>query len=278
MGLSSHATWQIAIVGGFFLVTMGGVSRTASPAAAPAGVDRYVETFEGVLPRRWKGHLLPQLEWCFDGLDLAGKSMLDVGAGRGQHSLYAAVQGATVLALEPELEGSTSRPADTLLRLRGELGLDDRVTLRSERLQELDAGGQRFDVVALLASINHLDEEACIHLLDDPAAVRTYNGLFDKLYELTAPGGTILISDASRHNFWGTTLHVKNPVARQIEWHKHQTPETWTLLLLGAGFCNPDVRWTTLGPLRHARAVLANRTASFFLQSYFQLRAQRPAE
>jgi 2-polyprenyl-3-methyl-5-hydroxy-6-metoxy-1,4-benzoquinol methylase len=257
---------------------MRDVSQPASPPGSPASVERYVETFEGVLPRRWKGHLRPQLEWCFDGVGLSGKSMLDVGAGRGQHSLYAAVQGATVLALEPELEGSSSRPSETLLRLRGELGLDDRVALRSDRLQELDAGGQRFDVVALLASVNHLDEEACIHLLDDPGAVRTYRGLFEKLYELTAPGGTILISDASRHNFWGTTLHVKNPVARQIEWHKHQTPETWTLLLLGAGFRDPSVRWTTLGPLRHARAVLANRTASFFLQSYFQLRAHRAAE
>jgi SAM-dependent methyltransferase len=248
------------------------------PTATPAGIVRLVELYEGVLPRRWTGHLLPSLEWTFDGVELDGKRMLDVGAGRGQHSLYAAMRGAEVVALEPELEGSSRSASETLLRLRGELGLDDAVTVRPDRLQDLDGGGRPFDVVALLASINHLDEEACIHLLDDPAAVRRYRELFERLFELTAPGGTILIADATRHNFWGTTLHVKNPLARQIEWHKHQTPETWTLFLLGAGFVEPQVRWTTLGPLRHARKVLANRTAAFFLQSMFQLRARRPAE
>jgi SAM-dependent methyltransferase len=248
------------------------------PVTAPKpSVERFVELYEEVLPRRWKGHLLPSLQWTFDDVELSGRTMLDVGAGRGQHSLYAAVQGADVLALEPEAAGSRGSPAETLLRLRGELGLDEHVTLRGDRLQDLDADARTFDVVALLASINHLDEDACIHLLDDPAAVETYRGLFQRLFELTAPGGTILIADASRHNFWGTTLHVKNPLARQIEWHKHQTPEIWTLFLLGAGFTSPQVRWTTLGPLRHARRVLANPTASFFLQSTFQLRARRPA-
>src|SRR5262249_16285930 len=96
---------------------------------ASSSVERFVELYEGALPRRWAGPLLPCLEWTFAGVELDGKTMLDIGAGRGQYSLYAAVRGAQVLALEPELEGSSSSAGDTLRRLRGELGLDERVTL-----------------------------------------------------------------------------------------------------------------------------------------------------
>jgi SAM-dependent methyltransferase len=248
----------------------------AGTVAAPTGVDRCVERLERELPRRWKGHLGPQLDWSFEGVDLAGKTMLDIGAGTGHHSFYAAARGARVVSLEPEIEGSSGAAVETFTRLRAELGVEGRVMLLRERLQDYDAEGRQFDVVLLASSINHLDEEACINLLREPEAVRIYRGLFERLNELTAPGGVIMLSDASRHNFFAA-LHLRNPLARTIEWHKHQTPETWIQLLLGAGFRSPELRWVTLGPLRYARPLLANRVASYFLQSTFQLRASKLA-
>ena len=50
-----------------------------------------------------------QLEDLFDGVDLSGKRMLDIGGGSGIYSFYAACAGAReVICLEPEAAGSMS--------------------------------------------------------------------------------------------------------------------------------------------------------------------------
>jgi len=83
-----------------------------------------------------------------------------------------------------------------------------------------------FDVVALIASINHLDEEACARLHHDANARAAYRRIFRRIASLTRLGGRIIIADCTRHNFFAA-LGLTNPLCRTIEWEKHQTPETW---------------------------------------------------
>ena len=64
------------------------------------------------------------LAWLFAGVDLRGKRFLDVGAGQGLYSLYAAAQGAcAVVALEPQAAGSRQGANARMQNLAQEWGL-----------------------------------------------------------------------------------------------------------------------------------------------------------
>lgn len=213
--------------------------------------------------------------YLFEGVPLLGRSFLEVGAGAGLTSLWAACQGATrVVALEPEAAGSTAGVRDRFRRAAEKLALSQ-VEMLPETFQSYELPAEPFDVVLLHNSVNHLDEAACIRLREDLAARRTYEGLFEKLARATARGGRLVLSDCSCDNFFAR-LGVKNPFAPTIEWNKHQSPETWADLLREAGFAHPVVSWTSYNRLgRPGRLLLGNRLASYFLQSHFRMRMER---
>ena len=69
-------------------------------------LDAYYATMESELGRN-PGNLRSDNEKTFDGIEFAGRSLLDIGAGAGIVSSYAACMGASrVVALEPEAAGS----------------------------------------------------------------------------------------------------------------------------------------------------------------------------
>jgi SAM-dependent methyltransferase len=82
---------------------------------------------------------------------------------------------------------------------------------------------QPFDVLFCHNAINHLDEEATIHLHQSEEAQKIYLELFRKMHHLCAPGGYLIIADASRHSLY-SWLRVRSPLTPRIEWHKHQPP------------------------------------------------------
>jgi SAM-dependent methyltransferase len=221
------------------------------------------------------GNLLFALDWMFSGVPLDGRSVLDIGAGAGAASFYAACKGASlVVSLEPEAAGSRSGMQERFELTRRRLHAHQ-VALRPETLQEFHADGECFDVLVSIASINHLDERACIHLLKDPAARATYAEMFSKLADLTKRGGHLIVADCSRRNVFGD-LGVSNPLTPTIEWEKHQRPEVWANLLHDAGFRAPRIRWPAFNTLRWpGRFLLGNRVAAYFLRSTFCLTMER---
>ena len=212
----------------------------------------------------------------FEGVDLRGATVLDVGAGSGYSSFYAACAGAElVVSLEPEAAGSQAGVRHAFERGVSALGLPG-VHLVPETLQAYDPRGQLFDVVLLDASINHLDEEACMRLRDDSAARATYADVFGKLVGMSRPGARLIVVDCGRRNLF-PALGLRNPIARSIEWDKHQEPQLWATLLTEAGFRNLRLRWLSFNTLRRpGRLVLGNRLAAFFLTSAFCLTMERP--
>jgi SAM-dependent methyltransferase len=218
------------------------------------------------------GNLRFALRKMFDGVPVAGRSVLEIGAGAGSTSLYAACAGARrVVSLEPGLSGSKGGAQAVFERCRDRLGAEQ-VILRRETLQEFDPGDEQFDVVISRASINHLDEAACSQLHHDPAARLTYLALLAKIYGLTAPAGALMVLDCARRNLFAT-LRLKNPLAPTIEWEKHQPPELWAELLAEVGFRDPRIRWwSPLNTLRRPGQVLfGNRVAAYLTTSGFQL-------
>jgi SAM-dependent methyltransferase len=216
------------------------------------------------------------MDTVFHGIDFANKTVLDIGGGTGLYSFYAASRGARrVLCLEPEADGSSPGAVEKIGRLKKLLGREN-VEFRPTTLQAFEPEGETFDVVLLHASINHLDETACIRLLEEPRYRAVYQALFAKISSLSSRGAKIIICDCSRHNFFAL-LGVRNPFAPTIEWEKHQAPETWAELLTTAGFVNPEITWRSfnrLGPV--GRFMFANKAAAYFLKSTFCLRMEKP--
>jgi SAM-dependent methyltransferase len=233
--------------------------------------ERYFATAEAEWPVHRVGNLRFYLDYLFEGVDLKGARVLDIGAGGGRYSFYAAAAGAAhVVALEPEAAGSDAGVATQFERFREQLGVDS-VELRHATLQEFDPGDERFDVLFMHASINHLDEPATTRLHTDPEARQAYRELFARLAGMGADGAKLVASDASRHNLFAH-LPVRNPLQPTIEWDKHQPPELWIELLEEAGFAEPRVRWSTPNSLRRpGRLLLGNRAAAWLTEGAFCL-------
>ena len=229
---------------------------------------------EGLYPNR--GNLRFHLKALFKDITLENRRVLDIGGGSGLHSFYVACMGAKeVVCLEPETEGSRSGMGRKFRKLGEILGLDQ-VRFEPVTFQAFEPAGERFDVILLHNSINHLDEPACINLLNSAASRAIYLDMFSKLSSLASDGAKLIVCDCSRNNLFAL-LRIKNPFAPTIEWHKHQAPEVWVDLLSQVGFTNPRVRWTAFNTLRApGKVLLGNKLLSYFLRSHFRFTMEKP--
>ncbi len=229
---------------------------------------------EGLYPNR--GNLQFHLKTVFNDIALENRRVLDIGGGSGLHSFYVACMGAKeVVCLEPETKGSRSGTSEKFRKL-GEILGQNHVRFEPATFQAFDPGGKQFDVILLHNSINHLDETACINLLDSEASRVIYLNIFSKLSSLASDGAKLIVCDCSRYNIFAL-LRVRNPFAPTIEWHKHQMPEVWVDLLSQVGFTNPSIRWTAFNTLRSlGKVLLGNKLLSYFLRSHFHFTMEKP--
>ncbi len=213
----------------------------------------------------------------FGDISFIGKNVLDIGGGDGLLSFYSVYKGASkAICLEPEAAGSAPGVNQRFITARSALFYEDRVTLLPKTFQEFDPAGEKFDIAVSHASINHLDELACSTILTNMESRTTYLHLFQKLKGMLNPGGVVIICDCSRKNFF-QLLGVKNPVAKTIEWDKHQSPSVWTDILKDAGFVEPILRWSSPNSFgAFGDLLLGNRVASYFFDSCFCLSVKNP--
>ncbi|WP_143962893.1 class I SAM-dependent methyltransferase [Litoribacter populi] len=221
-----------------------------------------------------KSRLQFHLDFVFEDVDFDGKSVLDIGGGKGLFSFYAAYKGASkVVCLEPESDGSSSNVVEKFNELKKQLGFKN-VELRQVLLQELD-DKESFDIILMHNSINHLDEPSCVDLLENEISQKEYLKIFEQIYALTNPGGKVIACDCSSHNFFHL-LGVKNPFVPKIEWHKHQSPNIWSQLLGFAGFKNPVIRWSSVNRLgKTGKILMTNKLGAYFTKSYFCLKMEK---
>ena len=211
----------------------------------------------------------------YKGIDLQGKTVLDIGAGRGMASAFAIAHGAKhVVALEPEAAGATEGYSADILRVQEELKAPN-FEVRAQPVQDYDSAGRTFDIVLMYQSVNHLDEPMCMALRQSEEARGVYRGIFRLIAGMMNPDARLIMVDASRCNFW-PMIGLKNPIVPRIEWEKHQTPRTWVRLLVPLGFVKERVSWHTYHALRHFGPVFANRVVSFVLESVFRLVLRYP--
>jgi 2-polyprenyl-3-methyl-5-hydroxy-6-metoxy-1,4-benzoquinol methylase len=252
-----------------------GNSHGGDHMATQVALDRYLDTIVQLGLYRKKQTLRYHMESVFRGVDLRDKTVIDIGAGSGIYSHYAACMGAKeVVSLEPEADGSSPRMRERFLSAQKALGLTN-VTLQPLTFQEFNPNGMQFDVLLLHSSINHLNEQACIRLLESESARATYHAIFSKLASLACRGAILIAEDTSRSNVFAP-FNVRNPLARDIEWHKHQSPRVWAALLGECGFVNPSISWPSFNTLGNAgRFLFGNKVISFLTISSFHLTMEK---
>ena len=203
--------------------------------------------------------------------------MLEIGSGEGLFSLWALANGIErAVLLEPEANEATKGVAGRFLKHRKALNIsDEHLRLYTQTFQEYKGVRESFDIVLSYASINHIDEPACINLHKSETACSTYKKYFEKIYDLMRPGGHFILSDAGRINFWNQ-IGMNSPFSPSIEWEKHQEPTVWKRLLNEVGFEFVSLDWHRFHPLRLLGRLGSNRIVARATTSKFILTVLKP--
>lgn len=231
-----------------------------------------IETyFDAMLEKKYitkKSSALHQFNQLFGSVDFQNKKVLDVGGGAGIYTFYASISGAQkVVCLEPELAGGKNTMNKKFLEIKTRLNVNN-AELVKETIQSFNTS-EKFDIILSMASINHLNEHACINLSKDKEAYKIYKDIFRKLFDLLNNNGLLLIMDVGRRNFWGD-MGFKNPFVPAVEWHKHQSPALWTKIAFEAEFKSQKTVWTSLNRLHNLPQPI-NKILAYFVASHFHL-------
>ena len=237
-------------------------------------VKKYLNTIinEGLYSDQKR--LLFKVKEFFGSIDLTNKSVLDIGGGYGLLSFYAGIKGADrVLCLEPESDGSSKGVQNSFNRIKNALNLNN-VFLSNSLFQDLYTD-QKYDIIILHNSINHLNEMACINLSKDANSYNEYLLYFKTMNDLLKQNGRIILSDCSRYNFWNA-IGLKNPIDLGIEWEKHQSPYIWSELLSKAGFKISKIKWNSFNRVgKIGKIMLGNLIFSYLLTSHFTIYSEK---
>lgn len=210
----------------------------------------------------------------FKDIDINGKIVLDIGAGKGLYSLWAAVCGAReVVAMEPSAAGSRDPCSNKELLKAVEYLKLKNVEILPIRFQDYISNEKKFDLILLKSSVNHLSKKACIELQDSIDAQNEYISIFRKINNLLLPNGVVIITDCSSRNFFND-IKTKNPLAPTIEWQKHQPPEIWSNMLNSAGFKDIRISWMAPPYLHYLGVIFSNRPFAYFATSLFRIEAR----
>jgi hypothetical protein len=211
-------------------------------------------------------------KFYFEGIEVKDKNVIDIGAGKGAISIWAALMGANyVLGLEPDSAGGKHGRLNQFSSLVKDLNLEETINTSDSLLQDLklkDVPVDGFDIAVLVAVINHLSEESVKVLDKDTYAYNEYLEIILHLKSFLNPNAFVIVTGCGRRNFW-RTIGVKNPFARTINWGLHQEPELWIDLFKKTGFDLVDLRGNPRYPFYR---LTKNRTVQYFLSSNFVLR------
>jgi cyclopropane fatty-acyl-phospholipid synthase-like methyltransferase len=212
----------------------------------------------------------------FKDIDLKGKNILEIGCGKGLFCIWASIHCAShVIGLEPLEDGSfdSSKIYSEFKKIVNTLKLNN-VNIISNRIEDYQSPNISFDIVVSLASINHLDEHSCIRLKESDTAKKHYRDIFLDIASKMNNYGTIIVMDCSNRNFF-SDIGLTNPMAKSIEWFKHQDPEFWAKILSECGFADPKITWPSGRYLRYMRIYNRNKLLSYFTDSAFRLEMTR---
>ena len=117
--------------------------------------------------------------------------ILDIGGGAGLLSFWVAFNDGLAVCLEPESGGSSHGIRKSFNKISLALNIcSERAHQLSTTFQEF-SDNNRFDMILLANSINHLNEEATIRLQEDIGAFKEYLSYFRKMHSLLSSRGSV---------------------------------------------------------------------------------------
>jgi len=213
----------------------------------------------------------------FGSVCLQGADVLDVGGGNGSLGIWAILNGArSVTCLEPEIAGATLGSGSRAYAVAAALEMSNFRVLPLTLKEYAEATTTPADLVVCNATINHIDENACAALGWCRAAQTKYIEVSRDFAKVVKPGGRLILADCSRYNFW-PLLGLSAPVAKTIEWDKHQPPRVWRRLFEQAGFRCERTSWRSQALLGEKWSwVLQSPLVAHFTSSLFVLEFYKP--
>ncbi|QDT06288.1 Methyltransferase domain protein [Rubripirellula lacrimiformis] len=219
------------------------------------------------------------LNRLFGDLELQGRSVLEIGSGRGLISLHCGLAGAEkVVSVEPEMEGSTSGVIEAQAQRIKSLGLKN-VDLRRDNFNTMNFGGESFDVIVMIAVLNHLYETP-LNAARHQEVFNTYVKIASKLHGLLNKGGVVIATDACRLCLWTQLRRLGYPrswclTQRTIDWQIHQQPAVWESIFKEAGFSRFEVSYPIPHRLRKFGGLVGTSPVNFVLMGEFIFHAYK---
>ena len=227
---------------------------------------------------RWSyGHMLRRCEEALYGLEVAGKSVLEVGAGDGflSHYLVEARKAARVVSLDEYAgHGFDRRAGEINQRMREILGDGDRVEIvRADFLSfHSDA---RFDLVAFINVVHHI-VPARKRLSRSREHFEDACRLFRHASSLLSPGGQVLVQEIARVNLCPHPGYRRS--MSNVDFTTKQFAGEWKKALEYSGLRDVSVRYRlplVLPDHPWLRRLFDNPLASLLADSSYVIRARQ---
>lgn len=217
----------------------------------------------------------------FGTLDFSGKRILEIGAGNGLYACcVASLHADHLIALEPQLAGARNTAIATFEQRIEKLKLPN-LEFQAIRLEDFSAPPASFDLIYMLAVINHLDETHVRTLNSDEHSRQMFRQRLRPVYEWLKPGGTLIISDTTNTHAYKPLMKLgllkRHPFTPSITWEMHQPPPVWKALLESIGFTSVRCHWATHWRYPQIPRILCENVVAAYLYSpLFVLHARRP--
>ena len=222
-----------------------------SGIARPAGYDFYFKNY------------------IFDNIDLDHKTILDLGGGNGLASFYAlsASSSCSSWIVDPITEGSNELMSLQYNTMKEKFDAS-RINFHRDFIETLLAP-EKFDIILMHNSINHIGEDIIKNILIDPNLYLEYKERIKTIVDRLKPEGILIVADCGTKNFWGQ-FGLPNPFSPSIEWRLHCEPWVWQKMIEENGFSHIHTSWTARREFGNfGKKILANRFCSYFLNSHF---------
>ena len=213
--------------------------------------------------------------YIFNGISLENKTILDLGGGNGIASFFALYSTSSCSAwiVDPIAEGSNQLMTDQYNILKDKID-PARIHFHRDLIDTLNEP-EYFDIILMHNSINHIGEDIIEEALVNEEKHKEYVERIKEITDRLKKGGTIIVADCARRNFWGD-LGLNSPVAPSIEWNLHCQPNVWQKMIEEAGSVHISSNRTARRELGiFGKILLANRPCSYMLDSHFVSKYQK---
>lgn len=218
--------------------------------------------------KKFRYHLEQQLR----NISLKGRDIIEVGCGKGFVSLYIALFcGARKIVALDESEGIGSEKGvlGFLEKTVEDLNIRNTKVVKSDIMKTSFPDGS-FDIIIANNALHHIVRTGK-YILNDITTKNEWITLFRELKRLLKANGILILGEFSRKIIW---RYIKLRY-RQIDWELHPTLREWLLVINLAGFKKIRFKYTVPYKLRTLESLFSNPMASFFMNSTFNIYAQK---